>query len=144
MIAYSEHFGPTQATSEDEKRILNQSPVPVTTQKNHSNCCFASWLLSKMYGFCKLTHMWKSAPRVWEEGSLGGIYIRQSWQLTILIQLKQTNTQTSCELTRNMTMQKRISTTPVNYRGQSTFRANSCVPAAQLLDSDSSIYISTF
>lgn len=33
MIAYSEHSGPKQATDEDKTRLLNQSCVPVTIQK---------------------------------------------------------------------------------------------------------------
>jgi hypothetical protein len=40
MIAYSEHSGPKQAAYEDEKRMLNQSHVPVTIQKGRSNCYF--------------------------------------------------------------------------------------------------------
>lgn len=41
MIAYSEHCGPKQGTYDDEK-ILNQSCVPVTTQKNSSIADFFS------------------------------------------------------------------------------------------------------
>lgn len=145
MIAYSEHFGPKEATNEEDlKSKLCSSHY--TEKLFQWVFCLLVTIKKKMYGFCKLIYMWKNAPLVWEERSLGGIYNakvrRESWQLTILIQLKKKEKVLS--LLTISQCRRESSPPPVNYIGQSSFRESSCVPAAQLLDSDPSIYISTF
>lgn len=61
MIAYSEHFGPEQGTYDGEK-ILNQSCVPVTTQKNSSIADFFSGYHQRYMIFANSSSCEKVAP----------------------------------------------------------------------------------